>query len=87
MGVFMSMAAAIAALVALVSLRSGIAVTAHSSVSVPTVNLHNGVRMPVIAAGTWKFTTENAKSSVEAALGVGFTHIDTAHNYCANGTT
>jgi diketogulonate reductase-like aldo/keto reductase len=58
-----------------------------NNVSVPVITLNNGVKMPAVAAGTWQYTTDYAEKSVAAALQVGFTHIDTAHDYCADGST
>lgn len=43
--------------------------------------------MPVVAAGTWQYATEAATSSVSTALSMGFRHLDTAHDYCSDGTT
>jgi hypothetical protein len=48
---------------------------------VPTVLLHNGVRMPAIACGTGGDDNRSAQVTVGAALQAGFTHIDTAHDY------
>jgi len=45
------------------------------------VTLRNGVRMPVLAAGTWQYHGDEAKAVVTAALAAGFTHIDTAYLY------
>ena len=53
----------------------------------PYVTLNNGVQMPAVAAGTWQYTTSGAQESVTNAIKAGFTHIDTAHDYCADGTT
>lgn len=53
----------------------------------PTVLLNNGVEMPAVAAGTWQYSSTVAGQSVTAALSVGLTHIDTAHDYCADGST
>ena len=52
-----------------------------------TVTLNNGVVMPIVAAGTWQYDTDAAEQSITAALGVGARHIDTAHDYCADGST
>ena len=49
--------------------------------SVPTLLLHNGVRMPAIACGTGGEDNSSAQVTVGAALTAGFTHIDTAHDY------
>jgi len=53
----------------------------------PTITLNNGVKMPAVAAGTWQYNTSTATSSVTQAIAVGFTHIDTAHDYCSDGST
>ena len=51
-----------------------------NSVSIPTVQLSNGVSMPAVAAGTWQYDADTAQAAVEAAIKAGFTHIDTAHD-------
>ena len=48
---------------------------------VPTVQLNNGVVMPMISLGTWDFNGESARDAVRLALKVGFSHIDTAWKY------
>lgn len=53
----------------------------------PDITLNNGVRMPAIAAGTWQYTSDEAQRSAVAALQAGLTHIDTASDYCADGST
>jgi 2,5-diketo-D-gluconate reductase A len=58
-----------------------------STTDTPTVTLSNGVIMPVIAAGTWEYSANTAQAAVTAALQAGFTHVDTAHDYCGDGTT
>lgn len=52
-----------------------------ASAAEQTVLLRNGVRMPLIAAGTWQYDNETAEASITAALKVGFTMIDTAYDY------
>ena len=47
----------------------------------PCVALNNGVEMPVVAVGTWQANSSAAEASIAAAFSVGFTHIDTAHDY------
>ena len=54
---------------------------------VPGIKLNNGVVMPGVAAGTWQYDSDYAQESVNTAVGVGFNHIDTAHDYCSDGTT
>ena len=56
-------------------------------VDAPVVTLNNGVKMPAVSAGTWQYNTSIAQDSVAAALRVGFRHIDTAHDYCSDGST
>jgi 2,5-diketo-D-gluconate reductase A len=48
---------------------------------VPLRVLSNGVQMPAIACGTGGDTNSTAPTTVAAALGAGFTHIDTAADY------
>eukprot|EP01047_Picozoa_sp_COSAG01_P037399 COSAG01_NODE_2968_length_6788_cov_4.595904_7_plen_168_part_00 len=43
--------------------------------------LSNGVQMPAIACGTGGDSNSSAPTTVAAALGAGFTHIDTAADY------
>jgi len=45
------------------------------------VILANGVSMPLLAAGTWQYHDDEAKTAVMAAIKAGFKHIDTAHDY------
>jgi diketogulonate reductase-like aldo/keto reductase len=47
----------------------------------PSLKLRNGVEMPIMSAGTWLYSMEEAQKSVVAALDAGFTHIDTAYDY------
>lgn len=49
--------------------------------AVPSVRLHNGLEMPLIAAGTWKYNVTQAEESVSTALKIGFTMVDTAYDY------
>jgi len=58
-----------------------VAVLAPISVAVPTVRLRNGVEMPLLAAGTWKYNDTQAEASISAALKVGFNMVDTAFDY------
>ena len=43
--------------------------------------LHNGVRAPALAYGTWLIKNENAANCVKMALEAGYRHIDTAQAY------
>jgi len=47
----------------------------------PTVTLRNGIKMPMIAAGVYQYNTSEAYASLSAALGAGFTMVDTALDY------
>jgi len=47
----------------------------------PSVQLNNGVMMPLLAMGTWQYNDTTAKDACEKAFSVGFTHFDTAHDY------
>merc|ERR1712183_403421 len=45
------------------------------------LKLRNGVKMPIMSAGTWQYSVQEARKTVEAALAAGFSHIDTAYDY------
>ena len=47
----------------------------------PDVKIAPGVMMPLVAAGTWQYNDSTAENAVAAAIGAGFTHIDTAADY------
>jgi len=47
----------------------------------PTVTLRNGVKMPMLAAGSWQYNSSTAFDSISAAFQVGFTMVDTALDY------
>eukprot|EP00927_Polykrikos_kofoidii_P010044 TRINITY_DN1423_c0_g1_i4.p1 TRINITY_DN1423_c0_g1~~TRINITY_DN1423_c0_g1_i4.p1 ORF type:complete len:376 (-),score=70.98 TRINITY_DN1423_c0_g1_i4:54-1115(-) len=53
--------------------------------STPSVTLRNGVKMPVVSAGTWLYDEKTAEASVMAAIAAGFRHIDTAFDYHNQG--
>merc|ERR1712086_477768 len=53
----------------------------------PSVKLNDGSMMPRIAAGTWQYKHDQVQQAISAALTVGYRHIDTAHDYCDNGST
>merc|ERR1719352_595416 len=46
-----------------------------------TVTLRNGVELPMVAAGVWQYSEDEAEASVRSALEVGFVAIDTAFDY------
>ena len=43
--------------------------------------LHNGVKAPALAYGTWLIKNEDAANCVKMALDAGYRHIDTAQAY------
>lgn len=43
--------------------------------------LSSGEQLPTVGLGTWNIGGETVRSSVESALDVGYTHIDTAEGY------
>ncbi|CAL1167830.1 unnamed protein product [Cladocopium goreaui] len=46
-----------------------------------SVTLRNGVKMPMLAAGTWQYNDSVAEETLIAAVHAGFVHIDTAYDY------
>ncbi len=49
--------------------------------SIPSVTLPSGDTMPIVGAGTWDLDDDDARTSVQAALEAGYTHVDTAEGY------
>src|SRR4051795_1772509 len=47
----------------------------------PAVTLNNGVRMPALGLGVFQSPPEETAAAVEAALRVGYRHVDTAAAY------
>ncbi len=47
----------------------------------PTLTLNNGITIPQVGFGTFQVTAEETQRTVEAALEVGYRHIDTAAGY------
>ena len=45
------------------------------------MKLSNGVEIPQLALGTWLIDDDKAAAAVRAAIGIGYTHIDTAQAY------
>ena len=43
--------------------------------------LHNGVVIPKLALGTWFIDDDKAAEAVQAAVNIGYRHIDTAQAY------
>ncbi|MHC6219552.1 aldo/keto reductase [Arthrobacter sp. MMS24-S77] len=46
-----------------------------------TVTLNNGVEMPILGFGVFQIPDEETQAAVEAALAVGYRHLDTAASY------
>lgn len=51
------------------------------TVSVPVLPLRSGAAIPQIGLGTWPLDDDEAASAVDAAVGLGYRHFDTAENY------
>ncbi|WP_324652808.1 aldo/keto reductase [Georgenia sp. H159] len=49
--------------------------------SVPVITLNNGVQIPQVGYGVFQVPAEETQRAVEAALEVGYRHIDTAAGY------
>ena len=54
---------------------------AHTVVGMESVTLNNGVVMPALGLGVFQTPPEETRAAVEAALAVGYRHIDTAAAY------
>jgi len=48
---------------------------------VPTIEIEAGVYLPMVGLGTWEYNDSMAEAAVTIALGLGYTHIDTALVY------
>jgi len=55
--------------------------TVASAGKVPTKRLSNGVEMPMVVAGTFKYNSSEAEASIDRAIQAGFTGIDCAYDY------
>lgn len=42
--------------------------------------------MPAIAAGTYQFNSDTVLTELKEAFNVGWNHVDTAHDYCDDGS-
>ncbi|MCA9833488.1 MAG: aldo/keto reductase [Thermomicrobiales bacterium] len=49
--------------------------------TVPTIQLHNGIAMPLLGFGVFQMTDEEAEQSVVDAIDIGYRLIDTATSY------
>jgi len=43
--------------------------------------------MPAVAAGTWKYNLTQVNTEITNAISVGWNHVDTAHDYCEDGSS
>lgn len=43
--------------------------------------------MPAAAAGTWKYNLTQVDTEITNAFSVGWNSVDTAHDYCEDGTS
>ncbi len=50
-------------------------------IDIPAMELKTGAQMPKLGLGTWKLTGDTCVKAVDAALRMGYTHIDTADVY------
>lgn len=48
---------------------------------IPAIEISDGNRMPAIGLGTWQLKGEECTRAVASAIGLGYTHIDTAEIY------
>ena len=58
----------------------------HTTDTVATVALSNGVMMPLVGLGTWKLNDKTCEDTVAAALDLGYRHFDTAQGKSENET-
>jgi 2,5-diketo-D-gluconate reductase A len=49
--------------------------------SIPTFTLNNGVTMPALGLGVFQAAPQQTVDAVEAALSIGYRHVDTAAAY------
>jgi diketogulonate reductase-like aldo/keto reductase len=49
--------------------------------TVPSLDLPGGDRVPTVGIGTWDIAGDTVKESVRAALDAGYAHVDTAEGY------
>ena len=47
----------------------------------PTITLNDGHAIPQLGFGTWRIAQDRAEAAVGSALGLGYTHVDTAMIY------
>jgi diketogulonate reductase-like aldo/keto reductase len=60
---------------------ASVAALAVANAAQPTVKLNNGVEMPAVSLGVWKYNNSYAHDAVASALELGYNAIDTAYDY------
>lgn len=55
--------------------------TVWGQLIIPTIELANGVQMPLGGIGTWLYNETQAYNAVKEAFALGYTHVDTAYDY------
>ena len=56
------------------------------SAIIPTKQLNNGIEIPMVSMGTFLSNYSKAYDEVTMAIKNEVYHIDTAHNYCLDGS-
>lgn len=49
--------------------------------NIPTIELKDGNKIPILGLGTWQLTGKSCEQSVKDAISLGYNHIDTAEFY------
>ena len=57
-----------------------------ASAAIPTKTLNNGMEIPVVSMGTAGSDWDKVYTEVSLAISKEVYHIDTAHDYCVDGT-
>lgn len=52
-----------------------------SQLIIPTIEIADGVNMPLVGLGSWLYDSDTAYASTLSALKLGYTHFDTAYDY------
>lgn len=54
--------------------------------AIPTKTLNNGVKIPMVSVGTAGSNLTKVYDELNIAIDADLFHIDTAHDYCSDGT-
>ena len=57
-----------------------------ATAGIPTKTLNNGVEIPMVSVGTAGSNLTKVYEEVNIAIDANIFHIDTAHDYCSDGT-